>query len=271
MLIHLQRTCTLYEMLDDYVRLDLIDERVCRKCSLLATVDRLQAAVDAPLAPDAGKRAITTAKRRRRDLATLRAHLDAGDFEDDDLADLALDRAERPATKQSMFARPPRVLAVHLVRSTAYRSGGAVKNPCRVAVPAVLDLGPYTTSPALPVRPQSSMGAAPPSMTSRAPRHRYRLTSVVEHFGTHSYGHYIAYAQRRDRWFRISDETVDHADEGDALAANPFLLFYERIDDAVEGSPAAEVAVVVAPRVVQRLVGEAARGRARCTKNVQAR
>jgi ubiquitin carboxyl-terminal hydrolase 1 len=181
-------------MLDDHVKLDLIDEHVCRKCRLLATLDRLAAEVEHPTPQGAGKRALTTLKRKRRELAALRAHLAAGDLE----AELAfpLDRAERPATKQSMIARPPRVLAVHLVRFSAYRSGRAVKNTCRVAAPAELELTPYTTAAALSTRPESPMGASSAVARDDA-RHRYRLTSVVEHFGTHSHGHDLVYTRRR--------------------------------------------------------------------------
>lgn len=85
----------------------------------------------------------------------------------------------------------------------------------------------------------------------------YKLASLVVHYGTHSFGHYIAFRRAPDttlirtatatstsssspssssrgskssnRWFRISDETVDECSIETVLASNPFLLFYERV------------------------------------------
>jgi hypothetical protein len=77
----------------------------------------------------------------------------------------------------------------------------------------------------------------------------YRLTSLVVHYGSHHYGHYITFRRRpnssasrlntsdtgnedRVEWYRASDETVDPARIEEVLRANPFMLFYERVDRA---------------------------------------
>ncbi|CCH42042.1 Ubiquitin carboxyl-terminal hydrolase [Wickerhamomyces ciferrii] len=56
----------------------------------------------------------------------------------------------------------------------------------------------------------------------------YALRSVIVHYGTHNYGHYIAYRKFRGVWWRTSDETIDIVDEDEVLSApGVFMLFYE--------------------------------------------
>ncbi|SCW01933.1 LAFE_0E10462g1_1 [Lachancea fermentati] len=56
----------------------------------------------------------------------------------------------------------------------------------------------------------------------------YCLRSVIVHYGTHNYGHYIAFRKFRGCWWRISDETVYVVDEAEVLSTpGVFMLFYE--------------------------------------------
>lgn len=56
----------------------------------------------------------------------------------------------------------------------------------------------------------------------------YALRSVIVHYGTHNYGHYIAFRKHRGVWWRTSDETIDVVDEDEVLSApGVFMLFYE--------------------------------------------
>lgn len=56
----------------------------------------------------------------------------------------------------------------------------------------------------------------------------YALRSVIVHYGTHNYGHYIAFRKFRGLWWRISDETVYVVDEAEVLSTpGIFMLFYE--------------------------------------------
>jgi ubiquitin carboxyl-terminal hydrolase 1 len=80
---------------------------------------------------------------------------------------------------------------------------------------------------------------------------------MVVHYGSHHFGHYVAFRRRPEpppdladevkiprsvsspEWYRISDETVDVSTLDEALRNNPFLLFYERVQDPlrhVEGT-----------------------------------
>jgi len=56
----------------------------------------------------------------------------------------------------------------------------------------------------------------------------YALRSVIVHYGTHNYGHYIAYRKYRGVWWRTSDETIDIVEEDEVLnVPGVFMLFYE--------------------------------------------
>lgn len=56
----------------------------------------------------------------------------------------------------------------------------------------------------------------------------YSLRSVIVHYGTHNYGHYIAFRKYRGCWWRISDESVYIVDEQEVLSTpGVFMLFYE--------------------------------------------
>ena len=64
----------------------------------------------------------------------------------------------------------------------------------------------------------------------------YSLRSVIVHYGTHNYGHYIAFRKFRGCWWRISDETVYIVDEAEVLSTpGVFMLFYEYDYDEATG------------------------------------
>ncbi|QLL30418.1 hypothetical protein HG536_0A02350 [Torulaspora globosa] len=64
----------------------------------------------------------------------------------------------------------------------------------------------------------------------------YVLRSVIVHYGTHNYGHYIAFRKYRNIWWRISDETVYTVDEAEVLSTpGVFMLFYEYDYDESSG------------------------------------
>lgn len=106
------------------------------------------------------------------------------------------------------------MLALHLSRSIQY-GGSGVKNTCRVFYPEYLDLTPFTTSGELSTLPSAPISTPPPDSppspspsSSRTlsvtrlhslpppPPVLYRLTAVVCHYGTHQFGHYVAYRRK---------------------------------------------------------------------------
>lgn len=298
--------------------MELISEYTCRACSLRATLaklvtqrDRLAAlpsAAPTPAPPAASTSALAKAnafdlppdpapapstkmsaarKERRRKVQRLvervEGVVEAGDFEKELGDEVKVERVAGPAGKQVRFARTPDVLTFHLNRSSHF-GNGAYKNSARVVFPEVLDLSAFSDHPS----------NGPAAGADAPPRELYRLASLVEHYGSHSFGHYVAYRRRptpttpgtpaptdtgsaadgtiRDgpapasEWLHISDETVSPAHLNDALRANPFLIFYERVREPIGadgtvgevGSVARDEAatvhggVAVVPRVVQR-------------------
>ncbi|KAK2465903.1 hypothetical protein APHAL10511_001544 [Amanita phalloides] len=216
--------CRLEECLEDYTHLEILRDCVCRKCSLVSTHRRLRD--DVALLEEATKPELnpsSSKKKRLRDHRRMegrvRLALEEGRIEDD-LKDVRMERVISPATKQTMIARPPPVLALHINRSIHY-GHYASKNTIRLIFPEVLDITPYTTSGNLSLKPTSSISTpsphnstaythprrsiSPPSSThhrhskhnpSHHSRTLYRLSAVVCHYGQHSFGHYICYRRK---------------------------------------------------------------------------
>ncbi|KAF8621911.1 hypothetical protein AX15_007406 [Amanita polypyramis BW_CC] len=230
--------CRLEDCLEEYTRLEILRDCVCRKCSLVETHRRLQ--LDLAMLEEATKsegNPSNSRKRRLKELrrmeARVRSALQEGRIEED-LKDVRMERIISPATKQAMIARPPAVLALHINRSIHY-GHYASKNSIRLIFPEILDITQYTTSGNLSLKPTLSISTPPPSSLttsgslssstsysyprrSRTPtrstysnvsqhhvRTLYRLSAVVCHYGQHSFGHYVCY-RRRPRTTRLSKE-----------------------------------------------------------------
>lgn len=143
----------------------------------------------------------------------------------------------------------PEILLIHLNRSTHYGYSGPIKNSCQVTFPEYLDLAPFcdhsSSSSTLPTT------TTPPTRIST--RDLYKLSSMVVHYGSHHFGHYVAFRRTPLRstpspsstttkakggiipeWYRISDETVEISNLDEVLRNNPFLLFYERVKEPTQ-------------------------------------
>jgi ubiquitin C-terminal hydrolase len=60
---------------------------------------------------------------------------------------------------------------------------------------------------------------------------KYELISFIEHFGTHNFGHYIAYRKFFDKWFQLNDWNVKLIEKKYAFeVSNPYMLFYRQIE-----------------------------------------
>ncbi|KZT06536.1 cysteine proteinase [Laetiporus sulphureus 93-53] len=201
--------CRLEDCLDEYTRIEVLTDCICRKCSMLATCKKLeQEAERLSEARKADPEASSSKKKRVRDaqklLARMKAALDDGRIEED-IKGVKMEKVfSRGSTKQAMIARPPRVLVLHLNRSMHY-GHYATKNTCRVAFPEILDLTPYTTSGQLNLKPSDPISrpvppiprsTTPTPATYAIPRTLYRLAAVVCHYGDHSFGHYICYRRK---------------------------------------------------------------------------
>ncbi|KAF8700581.1 hypothetical protein AX14_000675, partial [Amanita brunnescens Koide BX004] len=215
--------CRLEDCLQEYTRLELLRDCVCRKCSLVAThrylqhdISVLEEATKPEMHPSHSKK--KRLREFRRMEGRVRSALEQGRIEED-LKDVRMERIVSPATKQAMIARPPPVLALHINRSIYGHY--ATKNTIRLIFPEVLDITPYTTSGNLSLKPTSSISTPLQNGTTTHPQPRrstpssshhlhhrnnhnhnyhsrtlYRLSAVVCHFGQHSYGHYICYRRK---------------------------------------------------------------------------
>ncbi|WFC99280.1 ubiquitinyl hydrolase 1 [Malassezia yamatoensis] len=216
------RACTLEQCLQTWSQLEQI-EWVCHRCSIRATLSREQA--NLMRLKSINYDTTKVAEHIQRLNYVLNQGLHESEVSDSAILD-GIPLVREPSdqsTKQVMLARAPRILMIHLNRSSyAYGSLGATKNHTRIAFPEVLDMTPYTTGSVLSTSPTEALSDK--SVDSCV----YRLSALVTHYGGHHSGHYVAFRRRaNDQWTRISDDSVESCSIADVLVQNPYLLFYE--------------------------------------------
>ena len=54
-----------------------------------------------------------------------------------------------------------------------------------------------------------------------------RLYALIEHQGSFSGGHYIAYVRLDKRWYQMNDSIVTEVAEEDVCGKQAFMLFYD--------------------------------------------
>ncbi|KAH9071600.1 hypothetical protein EDB83DRAFT_2364878 [Lactarius deliciosus] len=278
-------SCRLEDCLMDYIRLEVLTDCICRKCSMRATLHRLEQDAER-LAAAASKSTVSQSKKKRvreakRFATRLKAALDEGRIEED-IKGVKMEKVfSRASTKQAMVARPPPVLALHLNRSVHF-GAYASKNTARVHFPEVLDLTPYTTSGMLSISPSIPISSHMPTTTSVAaaslaipssssssntktpqvpPRVLYRLAAVVCHYGQHSFGHYVCFRRKPRGAGRVVPPRLD---EG-PTAAPPAGRGWLRVSDDAVREVGIETVLQEGAGVFmlyyERVVGEDASGR----------
>ncbi|KAI9270374.1 hypothetical protein BDA99DRAFT_501575 [Phascolomyces articulosus] len=269
---------SLDQCLKEFTAMEYLSDARCRKCALIDRVGSMSAQVDA--LKDQAKRSqdrttqrsvlsdmVMLEKRRRK----LEHKLDIGDIgdEDDDKEDdhvgnikLSQRSVSRMSSKQVMFAKPPKILCLHLSRSTFHPSGAVFKNSCRIVFPEYLDLTNYSTNGTLNTQPHEPISASSvateSATTATGMESRYKLMGTIVHYGSHDFGHFIAYKRRlvaeschcrqcNDKeeilhgdemmWYRISDEQVDVCTIDEVLQSNPYMLLYEYVTPEETNAP----------------------------------
>ncbi|KAI7875460.1 cysteine proteinase [Lichtheimia hyalospora FSU 10163] len=263
-------TTTLDECLRQFTSIEYLQDATCRRCSLLSTHRHLSAEISKMKAADMHKK-----KKKKRRLETLEErcriierHLRSRRIEnklgeEDGQGEQWIQKTvSRLTSKQVMFAKPPKILCLHLSRSAFHPSGAVYKNGCRILFPEYLDLSAYTTNGTLSTQPNmpisSSLSSETKNISINNTAH-YRLMSTIVHFGSHSYGHYVAFKRRiiadhcvcahcsstssmneeiqecwnnnNDTWYRISDTKVDTCSFDYVQQSNPYMLLYELMDE----------------------------------------
>ncbi|KAI9250168.1 hypothetical protein BDA99DRAFT_523041 [Phascolomyces articulosus] len=292
-------TTTLDACLRQFTSIEYLQDATCRRCSLIHTLRSLKEQFQQLGSKNKPNRKNKIKKR----IQEIESRIQTNRIEEDIImpgggGEGMIQRVvESPlSTKQVMFAKPPKILCLHLSRSAFHASGAVYKNTCHILFPEYLDLAPYTTNgnlctqPKLPISsPQESSengtrqqqqqqqqqqqpldNKENEKIISQLPwgtrkrkttnnnnnKTRYRLMSSIVHYGSHSYGHFVAFKRRilpkkcmcpnccddkgrpeswedsQDQaWYRISDTKVDLCSFDMVQQSNPYMLLYELIDD----------------------------------------
>lgn len=226
--------------------MEYLTEVDCVKCSLKKTLEKLHS---------------SKSEGTMKLIHEIEHQIKSGEFEADNNPEVIISSTK---SKQAMFAKPPKILCLHFVRSLYLPTGDIIKNTCQVEFPSILDLTPYCTNGTLETEPYLPI-STPDHITST----KYRLMSTVVHYGDHFSGHYIAYKRKlnvskcncpqcgdnmtlfeshENEWYKISDDKVAICKTQDALDENPFMLLYELIEDEESHTSSCQLE----PSIVQR-------------------
>ncbi|KAJ2759253.1 ubiquitin-specific protease ubp1 [Coemansia sp. BCRC 34490] len=280
------RRTTVEECLSMYTEIEQLSHFKCANCTLLATLAHTEKTIrqrEAELATyvDTASSSRSSSSSSSRKVQKLRSSIKAlhsnrrklenaaaGSLEDDLKGVELTSPPPGVSTKQTMLARTPRILVLHLSRLIFLPTDGSVKNPVHVTVSPLLDISPFTTTGHI------SKNASKPISGSEAPSGirgsvsldeakrmncLYRLCAMVFHAGTHDSGHFYTYRrvplngaksddsntsntsqqqqqQKRSfedeaaQWFMISDIESKEISESTVFSAgNAYMLFYERV------------------------------------------
>ncbi|KAK3680302.1 ubiquitin-specific protease ubp1 [Recurvomyces mirabilis] len=271
---------SLQDCLDEYTKLEEIPDVDCPKCTLLRAENQLQQMLPPepqdpqhqqqqpssplPLSPSFP----LNLPPELRLLATDRLNAIQQALQEDDFTDTTLTstcqipkkaHVSSTKTRQAVIARAPQALVIHINRSVFdERTGVQRKNYAGVGYPAVLDLGGWMFGGRV-----VEGGARVSILDGGRGKGQdweclFRLKAVIQHYGRHENGHYIAYRRHpaavrgreggeekqaeddgldcesgvgkvEDQWWRLSDEDVSPVSEDVALGqGGAFMLFYER-------------------------------------------
>ena len=254
-------------LLNSYTDLETIPGVECAKCTLNKQEKIIQRLVETRFQNDATDDKLRQATQAR--LGAVQAALRDEDFSESALSKRcqipSKARVTTDKTKQSIIARAPQSLVIHINRSVFdERTGTQLKNYSQVQFPKVLDLdawclGTRTTAETTErweIQPSISMldyelegheNAEKRDFTTAHPNENlYALRALITHYGTHGDGHYVAWRQDpcsleenvdTKGWWRLSDDDVVQFDEEIVLKqGGVFMLFYERIraDDTTQ-------------------------------------
>ncbi|KAK3685981.1 hypothetical protein B0T22DRAFT_466975 [Podospora appendiculata] len=230
----------IFERLDHYTRVESIQGVQCSRCSLLRVQKLIRAIVQK--SRDLGKPEAQLASFLDR-LTAIDEALEDEAFDDESLAKkckiTSQQRVNSTKTKQTVIARAPQSLVVHMNRSVFDENTGHMfKNLAAVRFPMELDLGPWCLGSASGrmnneanktdsndaaaedeqhdahdqeqwlVDPRSSMVAAALEPSNiKGPL--YELRAVITHYGRHENGHYVCYRRHPENLPQDKEDGVD--------------------------------------------------------------
>ncbi|KAJ2101188.1 ubiquitin-specific protease ubp1 [Coemansia sp. RSA 922] len=261
------RSTTVEECLSMYTVIDQLDDFKCRYCTVVATLAQTRA--DIHQCQSELAKLDASSKRAAQQSAVLAALIDQQQQLEQALAsnpeaELKGIKLVSPqpgaSTKQTMIARTPKILVLHLSRSIFLPTGDTVKNTAHVRLQPLLDISPFSTTGHMntgasrPISgPDAFSGMTDTDSYAQAQRNNclYRLNAVVLHAGAHNSGHYVSYRRvppatdnpsdgasvkleqpwtEEGRWFMLSDaETSEVSIDSVLSAGTGYMLFYERL------------------------------------------
>ncbi|KAJ2861190.1 ubiquitin-specific protease ubp1, partial [Coemansia asiatica] len=204
-----KQATTIEECLSVYTVIDKLTDFKCRYCAVETTLDRtkrelVQLTADLEAAQGSQKRirklraAIEKLSEQQKTLENALATNPEAGLEGISMAD----PPPGMSTKQTMIARTPKILVLHLSRSIFLSSGDVIKNSSRVQVQPLLDISPFTTNGHINTSASKPISAPAYSASlfndsaldaARLNNCLYRLNAIVIHVGGHDSGHYSAY------------------------------------------------------------------------------
>ena len=248
----------LEECLDEYTKLEEINEVECAKCTLFRAEKQFQQmlpaapgyqASDAVPAVDSKMLALPPELRAQgfKRLAAIQRALGDDDFEDKTLNETCQipkkGRVSSTKTRQAVVGRAPKSLVIHVNRSVFNEiTGEQRKNYASVRWPATLDLSSWFLDE-----------GAVDSMLSDDVRRggkggarevRYRIKAVVTHYGRHENGHYICYRQHpvRPQPDSVVEEGAEEKGEVEETAGGaPETRWWRLSDEDVSSASEADV------------------------------
>ncbi|CAG8529667.1 9548_t:CDS:1 [Acaulospora colombiana] len=236
-----QQVVTLENLLRTYSEIEFIDEYNCPQCSLFETL----AVVEKELIDRKDDPNKEYLRKLNKDKQIIKTALvtDVDKEIDSELEVTKLARVNFLASKQTMFAKLPKVFALHFSRSIYLQNGMTLKNPCSVLFPEKIDLTQYTTTGYLATMPSEPLSSPSSSLSSpllspmlagiegaRPDEVHYRLKAIIAHIGDHKLGHFVTYRRREglDCWWRLSDENIEEVKLSKVLEQEAYMLFYEK-------------------------------------------
>lgn len=230
---------TLGELINEFCKPDVIDGVECNRCSLVAVKENLSERLENLDQNDTGGAGSKLLREKIESrLAEIEEVLSKKCIHDDVYNKLHTKNMVRKSrkVKQSYLSRPPALLCIHVNRSVFDpRTYMVRKNNAKIDFPLELDMSDFVASvddinsdARLEFRKQDEEA----KKLDRGDTLKYKLKSVISHFGTHNYGHYIAFRKHRGNWWHISDEIVRLSTQEEVLGSQgTFMLFYEISDD----------------------------------------
>lgn len=113
---------------------------------------------------------------------------------------------------------PPKILCLHLKRVYFDQMGNMALSTRHIPYPEYLDLSQIQEINQKGVKVDI----------------KYKLTGVIEHFGTARGGHYVSYRKlfpSSDKWVFCNDSEVKIVEKATVMQRNAYMLIYERLDE----------------------------------------